>query len=100
MWLKLDSDGNGAGPEQLLLRLESIAQYVTQLQGVLGAEGIDGISGALTIARHLQETLGDFSADEIARVRAELRACQGRLAELAARVEGVRALKQRIAAGE
>ena len=97
MWVTLDADANGADTEQLLLRLEAVAQYVTSLQRVLLADGIDGISGALKIARHIEEVIGDFSADQIARVRTELRACETRLDTLARRVEDVRSLKQRLA---
>jgi hypothetical protein len=97
MWLTLDADADGGGTEQLLLRLEAVAQYVVSLQRVLLAEGIDGISGALKIARHVEEALGDFSADQIARVREQLRACETRLDTLARRVEDVRSLKQRVA---
>ena len=97
MWLTLDADADGEGTEQLLLRLEAVAQYVASLQRLLLAEGIDGISGALKIARHVDDALGDFSVDQIARVREQLRACETRLDVLARRVEDVRALKQRLA---
>lgn len=96
MWVTLDTRVDGAG-EELLPRLQAIVQQVAALQRTLLGEGIDGISGALKIARLGEEALGRLSAEDIAWMRAELHRRTERLRRLAEAVDEVRELKQRLA---
>lgn len=69
VWFSLaGAASDGARLEQILPRLEALAQFAGELDARLRAAGVDGVDGALDLDRRLRAVLDTFSRDEIGRV--------------------------------
>ena len=93
MWLALARAPGDEAPEDILPRLEAVAQFVADLQRCLGAVGVDGISGALERYRLLREVLDGVSASDLEHARAAVGALEHRLARVGHDLDRLRRLK-------
>lgn len=99
MWLALAQalmDEKKDRMEQLLPRLEEIAEVLAAVERGLVASGVDGIEGAVALYRRLQAALDAIRPEQIARAVAEVEVIERAVAEIGRNLREIRRLKERL----
>ena len=96
MWLAL-ANTVGEGGTELLRDLGAISRFADELRVRLSGTGLDGLEGTLAAHARLRSALDAVSSDELDDIRARITALTGVLAEVAARLERLRRLKEALA---
>ena len=96
MWLAL-ANTVGEGGTELLRDLEAISRFAEELRVRLSGTGLDGLQGTLAAHARLRSALEAVSSNELDEMRARIAALTGMLADVAARLERLRRLKEALA---
>ena len=96
MWLALANTVGGGG-EELLRELEAISRFAEELRARLSTAGVDGLEGALAAHGRIRSALDAVSSVELAEMRARIATLASALAEVVARLERLRRLKEAVA---
>jgi hypothetical protein len=96
VWLGVAQADSGDGREQALASLAALARFLADVQARFRADGLEGVSGAVLVARQLRAVLDDIPADALAGTRNDLDAVRGRLVEAARRFAHLAELKRRL----
>jgi hypothetical protein len=98
MWFALEpAPQEGEGAATVLPQLEAVLRFTHELQERLATVGVDGISGALGLYRHLSSVLDAIPEAEIARMQEQISALARGLAELRRSLDEVQRLKRLLA---
>lgn len=95
MWFALEpGPADGEGAAGVLPQLEAVLRFTRELQERLATVGVDGVSGALGIARHLRAALDAIPQAEITHMLGEIDRLSRGLTELRRDLEELERLKQ------
>jgi hypothetical protein len=94
VWLELEKAlRNGTGLEQVLPQLQALSAFADELDARIGADGVQGVHGALDLHRRLAQLLDGVSDTDLARIVAAIDDVAAALAVVRRDVERLRRLK-------
>jgi hypothetical protein len=83
--------------EEMREQADNVTRYYDEIDRRVGATGMDGIVGLLTISQHVESALAVVASSDLDEVVAELRSLLERLVRVDAQLSRLRALKTNLA---